>query len=174
MPHRIAREIVNELRVAESHFDFRRMNVDIHFRIRQLDEKQHDRKNAGRNNVAIRVANRVKDQPVAHQPPVDEHVDAVAIRTVNFRPRHKSRNANFRRFLARLHLLLGDGRAHRAFRSRNFHQFAERLPPEHLINALRQLLHWRRVQNFLRRRLEDEMRFGMREGVMRDERCDVA
>ena len=85
LSQRIAREIVNELRMPETHFDFRGMNVHVHFLVRQIEEKQHARENARRHDVAIRLADGVQQQPVAHQAPVHKNIDAVAICALHFR-----------------------------------------------------------------------------------------
>src|SRR5579862_96947 len=93
MPQRVAREIVNELRMPEAHFYFCGVNVHVYFLIRQIEKQQHHRKHAGRNDIAIGLANRVKQKPVAHQPPVHENVDSIAIRPLHFRTRRKSCHA---------------------------------------------------------------------------------
>src|SRR4029077_3101943 len=50
----------------------------------------------------------------------------------------------------------------------------ERLASEDLVDTVGELFHWRAVENFLRRRFQQELRFGMSERVVRDERRDVA
>ena len=174
MAQRVAREVVDKLRMPEPHFDLSRVHVDVDFLVRQFEEQQHNGENSRRRHVAIRLVNRMQQQPVAHQAPVDENVDAVAVRALHLRTRRESRDAQRGRLLVCLDLRLGDRGTHRSFARWNLDQFVERLPPEELIHTLGKFLHRRTIKNQLRRRLEHKMRFGMGQRVVRDERGDVA
>ena len=53
---------------------------------RQRDEQQRDRKNAARQDVAVGLVDRVQQQAVTHEAPIDEDVDTVAIAALHFGP----------------------------------------------------------------------------------------
>ena len=170
---RIAREVVHELRMPEAHLDFRRVNVHVHFLGGQIEKQQHRRKNRGRQHVAVGLVNRVEDQAVAHQALVYENVNSVAIAALHFGPRSESAHDKFRGALFAREFRFGDRRAHGRANRQKFKQIVERLPTEKLVDALGHRLDGRRVNDFLRRRLQHELFVGMRERVMRDERSDV-
>ena len=100
--NRVAREVVNELRMPEAHLDFRRVHVHVHFLVRQIEKKQRHGKHARRHDVAIRLANRVEQQAVAHQAAIHENVDPVAVDALYFGARGEARHANRRRLFVRL------------------------------------------------------------------------
>ena len=177
LANRIPREIVHELRMPETHFDLRRMHVHVHFLARQFDKQQRHRKHVGRQNISIRLVNGVQQQPVPHQPAVHENIDAVAVRSLHFRPRNKSAHGNLSRPLRRLQapfwicsvIAARIGRRHR----RDLHHLLQHLPPKELIHALGQRRHRRRVHDLLRRRLQRELLVRIRQRVMRHQRSDV-
>ncbi len=60
-------EIVDEPAFAETHFAFRRMHVHVDERGIDL-EKQHERRMAAvEQHIRIRLAHRVRDEPIAHR-----------------------------------------------------------------------------------------------------------
>src|SRR5580704_15355270 len=131
----IASEIVNELRMAETHFDFRGVNVDVHFVVGQLEEKQNNWKDAKRDDIAIGVADGMEDQAIANQTAIYEDVDAIAIAALHFGPRGEPFDADFGGFFAGFERRLGDGGANRPFGYRNFDQLIECGAAEDLIHA---------------------------------------
>ena len=58
--------------------------------------------------------------------------------------------------------------------ARNFDKFLERLPAKELIDAVGQFFRGRTVDDFLRRRGQNELLRGIRQRVVRDQRSDVA
>ena len=88
----------------EAHFDLRRMHVHVYFLAGQIDKQQRHRKHVGRQNISIGLVNGMQQQPVAHQPPVHENIDSVAVRSLHFRPRNKPAHGDLARLLRRLHV----------------------------------------------------------------------
>ena len=70
---------MHKLRMPETHFDFCRMNVHVHFFGGQIEKKQDRGKDRRREHIAVRLVNRMQDQPVTHQAPVHEDVNSVAV-----------------------------------------------------------------------------------------------
>ena len=112
------------------------MDVHVHFLVRQIEKKQNEGENSRRHDVAVRLADRVQQQPVADQPAVHKNINPVAVRALHFRPRsepaHPQRSGPLFRFERRL----GNGAAHGPFGRRNLRQLVERLPSKDLIDAL--------------------------------------
>ncbi len=81
---------MHKLRVAETHFDFRRMHVDVNFVIWHFEEKQCSGKGRRRKNIAISFVDRVENHAIAHQSAIHEDVNTVAIRALNLWSRGKS------------------------------------------------------------------------------------
>ena len=69
---------------------------------------------------------------------------------------------------------LGDGRAKRCRRRRNFNQLFHRLVAKELVNAVGEFIGGRRVDDFLRWRGQHELLIRVGQRVVRDERSDVA
>ena len=91
---RVTREVVDELRAAEADFDFCGMHVDVDFVVRHFEEEQRRGKNIAREDIAIGLVNRVEDEAIAHEAAIDEDVDAVAIRALDFGPRREAVDAD--------------------------------------------------------------------------------
>ena len=70
--------------LAETDFRLRGMNVDIHFFRRHFEEHEDDGKGGGRHDVAIGLADRVQDEPIAHEALIDEDVNGVAVELLQF------------------------------------------------------------------------------------------
>src|SRR6202044_4260917 len=64
--------------------------------------------------------------------------------------------------------------SHWGFGSRDFRELFESLAPENLVDAVCEPLDGRAIENVLRGSFQYEVNFGMREGVVRDERSDVS
>src|ERR1700683_4715450 len=106
---------MNELWMAEAHFDFRWMNVHIDFFVRQFQEEKHAREYSGRHDVAIGLADRVQQEAVAHQAPIHEDVDSIAVGTLHFRPGSEPGHPERSRSLFGFKRWLGDSASHGAF-----------------------------------------------------------
>ena len=118
--------------------------------------------------------NRVQNQPIAHQPAIYKNVDAVAVHPLHLGARREAGHREGRFFFFRIKLRLGDGRAKRRGNRGNLHQLLQRLPSKELIHAGSRLFRWRAVDDLLRRRRQDELFAGIRQRIVRDQRCDVA
>ena len=102
--HRVARKVVHNSLLPESHLGLRRMHIHIHFRRGHLDKKQHHRINRWRQNIAIRLSQPMLNQPIANQPSINKDVDRVAVELLNLWLRNKSMKSQLARF-ALLHLI---------------------------------------------------------------------
>ena len=71
-------EVVHIAGVAKSHLVLGRMDVDVDFGGRALEEQHEHRVATVKQHVTIRLANRVAGEPIAHGPAVD--VEALARR----------------------------------------------------------------------------------------------
>ena len=144
------------------------MHVDVDFFVGQLQEKQRRGKNGRRQNVAIGFVNRVQDQPVAHQAAVHKNIDAIAIHPLNSRPRSKPIDGQRSIFFSRLEFRFGNRGAERRGGRRDFDQVFQRLPSEKLIHAVGQFFRRRTIDDFLRRRGENELFAGICQRVVCD------
>ena len=81
----VADEVVDAVLLAEADFGFGRMNIDIHLFRRHLQEEQDDGEGGWRNDVAVGLADRVQQQPVADKPLVDKDIDGVAVELLQLR-----------------------------------------------------------------------------------------
>ena len=160
--------------MTEAHFDLRRVDVHIHFVVGHVEKEQDGRIDRRRKNVAIGFVNGVENQAIAHQPAIHENINAVAIGALNFRARGEARDRERRGFFAGLELRFHDGGAEGARRGRNFCQFVKRLAAKDLIDAVGEFLNRRAVQNFLRRRFQEELFVGIRKRIVGHKRSDVA
>jgi hypothetical protein len=79
--------------MAKAHFDFRGVDVHVHFLVWHIQKQQHHWENARGHDIAISLADGVQQQAVAHQPPVHENVNAVAIAALHFGARRESTDA---------------------------------------------------------------------------------
>src|SRR5207302_6242354 len=147
---------------------------DVNFFVGHLQEKQRGGKNGRRQNVAVGFVNRVQNQPVAHQAAIHENIDAVAIHPLDVRPRGKSADGQRSFFFSRLELGLGDGGAEGRGGRGDFHQLFQCLTSEKLIHAVGQLFRGRAIDDFLCRGAQNELLRWIRQGVVRDQRSDVA
>ena len=105
---RVSREIVDKLRAAEAHFDFRRMHVDVDFVVGHFEEQQRGGKNCRRQNVAIGFVNGVKNQAISYEAAIHKNVDAVAVGALYLGTRSETRNTQRCRLFVRFDLGLGD------------------------------------------------------------------
>ncbi len=87
---RVTHEIMHDRTMAESHLGLRRMDIHVHFRRIAMQEQQRERITGRRDQVVIRRADRVHQQPVANQPAIDENIDRVAIVLLHLRARNKA------------------------------------------------------------------------------------
>ena len=86
---RVAREVVNELRMPEAHLDFRRVHVHVDFLVRQIKEQQHHR-NAG--GVTLRYASPIacRSSPSRTRRRLTQNIDPVAIGPLHLGTRGES------------------------------------------------------------------------------------
>ena len=84
LPQRIhqrsAHDFVNERLIAEAHFGFGRVDVDVHGVRRHLDEQIHLGTSFLDRGDAVGVDDGVRDRPVLDDATVDEHVLGAACR----------------------------------------------------------------------------------------------
>jgi hypothetical protein len=71
--------LVDEPGMAETHPRLRRMDVDVHVRLRQGDREQHHREPVARQQRPIRVERRLQQRGIAYRPAVDDQDDLIAI-----------------------------------------------------------------------------------------------
>ena len=157
----------------EAHFDFCGMHVDVDFAVRHFEKKQRRGKNGRRQNVAIGFVNRVQNQPVAHQAAVHENINSIAVQPLHFGPRSKTGDGQRCFFFFGIEFRLGDRRAERRGDGWNLYQLFESLSSKELVGAVGQFFSGRGVDDFLRWRGENKLFAGIRERVVRDERCYV-
>ena len=69
----------------EAHLCFRRVNVYIDLCRRHFKKEQKDGEGGRRHDIAVRVRNRMKDEPVANKTVIDEDVNGVAIELLQLR-----------------------------------------------------------------------------------------
>ncbi len=75
--HRVEHELVHCAAVAEAHFDFRRMHVDVDQRRIEVERQHVGRKTVAVQHVLVSGAHRVHQQLVAHVAPV--HIKELAV-----------------------------------------------------------------------------------------------
>ena len=114
----------------EAHLDLRGMNVHVHFLGGQIEKEQDRGKHRGRQNVAVGFVNRVQDQAVAHQPPVHENVNSIAVAALHVGPRSKPAHHQFGGALLGGEFGFGDRGAHGRGNRQDLKQFFERLAAE--------------------------------------------
>ena len=61
--------------MSKAHFGFGRMNIDVHFAVREFDEKQNDGEDVGRQNVSIGLAESMQNDLVPHHAAVHKKVE---------------------------------------------------------------------------------------------------
>src|SRR5579884_2616395 len=88
--NRVSYEIVDGRLLAEANFGLRGMHVDVDLGRRHLQEEQDDRKNRGRQDVAVSLGDRVLDQAIANQAAIYENENRVAVELLNFWFRNKA------------------------------------------------------------------------------------
>ncbi len=93
---------------------------------------------------------------------------------LDFGPRGESADGERGFFFFGVERGFGDGGAKRRGGGRNFDEFVERLAAEKLIDAVGEFFGGRAIDDRLGGRGEDELFVGIGEGVVRDERSDVA
>src|SRR6185312_11586308 len=69
------------------------MHVYVHLGVWHLQKKEHNRINRGWNNIAVRLNDRVLDEPVANKSPVHEDVNRIAVQFLDLRLGNKSAHA---------------------------------------------------------------------------------
>src|SRR4051812_32906767 len=84
------------------------MNIDVDFGVGHFEKDENNRKNCGRNNVAIGVAERVLDEAVADEASIDEGVDGVAVELLDLRLGDEAVEAEMARIFACSSIFLGD------------------------------------------------------------------
>ena len=131
-------------------------------------------KTVGGKNVAIGFVNRVQNQAIAHEAAIHKNVDAVAVGPLHVGARRETANGQRGAFFAGFEFGLGDGGAKWRRGRRDFDQLFHRLAAEELIDAVGEFFGRRTVDDFLRRRGQDELFIRIGKRVVRDERGDVA
>ena len=79
--------------VAEAHFGLGRMDVDVDFLGRELEEQRQHRVAVAREHLGISAAHRADQQPVLHRAAVDEQVLVVGDAAVEGRQAGDRRSA---------------------------------------------------------------------------------
>ncbi|MNS89651.1 hypothetical protein D3C72_1236700 [compost metagenome] len=72
--HRVIDELVHRARLAEAHFDLRRVHVDVDHLRRQVQAQHIGREAVAVQHVLVGAAHRVIEQLVAHEAAVDKEV----------------------------------------------------------------------------------------------------
>src|SRR5260370_25527412 len=157
------------------------MNIHIHFSVRQLKEQQHHRKNCRRQNIAIRLGQRVLDQPVADKAPVDEVVDGMAVQLLDLWLGNESMKAQIAGvgvkpwvtlvlilFVASPRWRLRQSDSRERLLGRHGNQLVQDLLAKDLVYPLAITWDWRRDQHRIGRRVQLEVLIWVRQGIVRD------
>ena len=70
---------MNRLRVDESHFPFRRVDVDVHEIRRDFEKEHRDREATARQEVAIRLDEGMPQETIAYRPAIHEEIEPLTI-----------------------------------------------------------------------------------------------
>src|SRR6185436_5989059 len=81
--HRITNKIMHRRLLPETYLRFRRMNVNVNFRRRQLKKKQHHWKQRRRKNISVRLRQRMLNEAVTDQASIDENINRIPIQFLN-------------------------------------------------------------------------------------------
>ena len=183
--HRVAHEIVHRGLLPETNFGPRGMHVDVDFGRGQFQKQQHNRVHRRRNDVPVRLGDCMLNQPVTDEPPVDEDENRIAVQLLNLGLGDEAVNPHLARifwggpFPIVLCLFppprrgLRESHVFESLPCGHGDQLVEGLLAKHLIDALAASRHRRRHQHGVRGRMQFKMLIGMRQGVMRDQRCDM-
>jgi len=129
---------------------------------------------AGATDTVAPVITSVGATAITHEAAIHENIDAVAIGALDFGARGETVNGETGFFFAGFELGLGDGGAKGSGDYGYFDQLVEGLLAEELVDAFREALDGRAVHDLPRGRGENELAAGIGEGVVGDERGDVA
>src|SRR5712664_4517361 len=150
------------------------MYVDVDFVVGHFEEEQRGGENVAGENVAIGFVDGVEDEAIADESAIDEDVDAVAIGALDFRTRAETVDGEPSFFFGGFELGLSDGRAKGCGDYGDFDQLVKGLLAEELVDALGEALDGGTIDDLLRGGGENELAAGIGEGVVGDERGDVA
>src|SRR2546421_12438588 len=125
----------------EPHFRLRGMNVHIYIFIRNRQEQNDHGEAARRQNVPVRLADRMKDDLVAHEPAVDEEEHRIPVVLLNVRPGREQ--MNLQTAPAELFLI--------------FDELVKQILAEDLKNPFTEARRDRRRQNFETRALQQKL-----------------
>src|SRR5262245_1163900 len=131
----------------ESHLSLCRMNV--HVDVFEWNSHEHDdhRKCAGWQDIPVRLADRVKNNFVAHQSAVDEEEHRIPVVLLNMRARREQMDLYAG---AAIVLLI-------------FYELIQKILPENLKDAIAETARRRRSKNLETRTLQHEVNLGKRE-----------
>ena len=174
LPDRIPREIVHKLRPPEPHFNLRGVHVHIHLVVWHFQKQQRGGKHRRRQNIPVRLMNRMQNQSVAHQPPVHKHINPIPIRPLYPGQRSKARHRQCSRLFPRFHLRLGDRCAKRRGNRGISTSSSSACRPKKLVNPVRKFLRRRTIHNVLRRRSQNKLLPRIRQRVMCHQRSNVS
>src|SRR5262249_53574905 len=141
-----------------------------------FEEKQDDREDRGRQNVAVGLDDGVLHEAVTDEASVDEDVDGVAIELLDLGLRNKTMQAKFA-WIFRLRILLFDTAPGRRLRQSDAlerlqgcdrYELIENVFAENLVNAVTVAGDRARDEHGVGRGVQFEMLIGMREGVVRN------
>ena len=76
---RVAHKVMQEGRLAEADFGLGRVDVDVDFLRWHFEKEQHDRKRRRRDDVAVRLGERVENEAIADEAAIDEDIDGIAV-----------------------------------------------------------------------------------------------
>ncbi len=170
---------MHKARLPEAHLRLRRMHVHIDFCRGHFKKQQHDRKGSRRQNVAIRLRQRMQDQAVAHLASVDEDVDRSTIQLLQLGLGDEAAHAQKARLRRLVIGLASPRRRLRQARAREVHlrragqHVARHVAAKDLEDALGRIPHGRRHQQRLRGRVQLKMLRRMRQRIVRHQRGDV-
>ena len=176
----VADEVVDEAALAEANLCLGGVDVDVDLLRGHLEEEQDDREGCWRDDVAIGFGEGVEDETVADEAAVDEDVDGVAVELLQLGLGDEAAEANeagFGLFVVGGTLpggWLGDTGVGEVELGGNGDEALKGFAAEYLEEALAGVEDRRCDEESLRGRVQLEVFLRVREGVVRDERGDVA
>src|SRR5262245_38236014 len=142
---------MNETLVFKANLRFCRVHVHVNILEWDGHEQNRDWKSSRRENATIRLTDRVKNDLVAHESPVNEKEHRTAVVLLNVRPR--SEYVDSQPGPAKVFLVL--------------HQLLEQIAAEDLKDAVAEIAGRRSGEHFKRPALQREMNFRKGEPIMR-------
>ena len=167
--NRVAHEIVNQGTVAEAHLGFRGVHIHIHFLEIAIEKQQREGIAGLRHQVVIGGRDRVQQQAVANESPVDKQIDGITIQLLNLRPTDKAAQTE----MAGSRFVLLGGQRDGARLVPQVQEILQHLASEDLEHAFAERPDGADVEQFRVVMAQQKALIGMRQAVVRDQRRDV-